>query len=205
LPAGAVEREHELPAEPLAEWMLADQGLELRNKVRVAPESQVGVDAALERLEAKLGEVRRCCAYRFAGQVGERISSPQRERLVEQLSGLVRLADARLFDESPETVEIELTSLDAEEIAGRPSDEAVAELAPQAEDVVLQRAEGRGRRIVAPDQVDELLRCDDSVHVEQQRCDDRAALQAAERHDALAVEDLDRPQNPELHDVTKAQ
>jgi hypothetical protein len=205
LPARAIEREHELPAEPLAEWVLADEGLELRHEVRVAPESQVGVDAALERLEAKLGEVRRCSAHPFAGQVGERISSPQRERLVEQLSGLVRLADARLFDESPEAVEIELTRLDAKEIAGRPSDETVAELAPQAEDVVLQRAEGRGRRIVAPDQVDELLRCDDSVRLEQQRCDDRAALQAAERHDALAVEDLGRPQNPELHDVTKAQ
>ena len=150
-------------------------------------------------------EVRRRGARRFARQVGERISSPQRERLPEQRGGLRRLASPRLFDEFAETVEVELTRLDAEKIAGRPSDEAVAELAPKAEDVVLQRAERRGRRIVAPDQVDELLGCDDSVRLEQQHRDDRAALQAAERQDALAVDDLDRSQNPELHDVTKAQ
>ena len=71
--------------------------------------------------------------------------------------------------------------------------------------MVLQRAESCGRRIVAPDEVDELGGWDDSVRVEQKRCDDRAALQAAERRDALAVDDLDRPQNPELHEVTKAQ
>ena len=41
--------------------------------------------------------------------------------------------------------------------------------------------------------------------MEQERCDDRAALRAAERHDPLAVEDLERPQNPELHDTTKPQ
>jgi hypothetical protein len=144
-------------------------------------------------------------AHGFAGQVGERLSPKQRERLAEQPGGLARLADARLVDECAETVDVELTRLDAEQIAGPPSDEAVAELAPKAEDVVLQRAGRRGRRIVAPDQVDELRRWDDSVRVEQQRCDDRAALQAAERQDALAVEDFDRPQNPELHDVTKAQ
>jgi hypothetical protein len=43
------------------------------------------------------------------------------------------------------------------------------------------------------------------VRGEQQRYDDRAALRAAERKDALAGQDLDRPQYPELHDATKAQ
>jgi hypothetical protein len=107
--------------------------------------------------------------------------------------------------ECAEAIDVELTRLDAEQIATRPSDEAVAELAPKTEDVVLQRAEGRGRRIVAPDEVDELRGWDDSVRVEQEHCDNRTTLQAAERHDALAVEDFDRPENPELHDVTKAQ
>jgi hypothetical protein len=185
--------------------LLTDQGFELRNEGRVASKGKIGVDAVLERREAKLGEVGRRSAGRFAGQIGEWISPTQRERLVEQPGRLAWLADARLFDECAETVDVELTRLDAEEIAGRSSDEAVAELAPKAEDVVLQRTEGRGRRIVAPDEVDELRGRDDSVRVEQEPCDDRAALQASERHDALAVEDLDGPQNPELHEVTKAQ
>ena len=76
---------------------------------------------------------------------------------MEQRGRLAWLHGARFLDEPAETVEVELTRLDAEQIAGRPSDEAIAELAPKAKDVVVQRAEGRGRRIVAPDQVDELL------------------------------------------------
>ena len=158
MPARAVEREHQLPAEPLTERFLADQRVELGDEGGVAPEGEVGVDAVLERLESKLGEVHRRGARRLARQVGERISSPQRERLLQQGGGLTRLGGARLFDEPAETVEVALIGLDAEEVAGRPGDEAVAELAPQAEDVVLQRAEGRGRRIVAPDRVHEVAR-----------------------------------------------
>ena len=84
MPARAVEREHELPAEPFAERLLTDQSLELGDEGRVAPEGKIGVDAVLERLEAKLGEVCRRGAHRFAGQVGERLSATQRERLAEQ-------------------------------------------------------------------------------------------------------------------------
>ena len=156
MPARAVEGEHELSAKPLAERLFADQCVQLRDKRRVAPEGQVGVYAALERLESKLGERRRRGACRFGGQVGERTSSPECERLVEQRGCLAWLHGARFLDEPAETVEVELTRLDAEQIAGRPSDEAISQLAPKAKDVVVQRAEGRGRRIVAPDQVDEL-------------------------------------------------
>ena len=76
---------------------------------------------------------------------------------MEQRGCLAWLQGARFLDEPAETVEVEFTRLDAEQIAGRPSDEAIAQLAPKAKHVVVQRAEGRGRRIVAPDQVDELL------------------------------------------------
>jgi hypothetical protein len=71
--------------------------------------------------------------------------------------------------------------------------------------VVLQRAKRGGRRSVAPDEVNELLGCNDPVRMEQQRCEDRAPLQASQRDDALPVEDLDRAENPELHESTKAQ
>ncbi len=205
LPARAVEGENELAAEPLAERLFADQSFELRDEVRVTSEGEVRIDAVLERLDSKLGEGRRRGADRFTGQVGKRISPPQRERLVEQRSGLAWLARTRLVAEAAETVEIELTELDTEQIAGRPSDDAIAELAAEAEDVVLQRSESRGRRIVAPDQVGQPVGCDDSVRVEQQRCDDGAALRAAERQHTLAVEDLDWPENPELHVTTKPQ
>src|ERR671937_194676 len=67
------------------------------------------------------------------------------------------------LEEAAEPVEVELPRLDAEKVAGRLSDEAVAELTPTAKDVVLKRAEGRRRWIASPDKVDEPLGRDDAV------------------------------------------
>ena len=109
LPARAVKREHELPAEPFAERLLTDQSVELRNEGRVAPKGKIGVDAVLERLEAKLGEVRRRGAHRFAGQVGERLSRHSASASRSSPAASLGSLDARLFDECAETVDVELT------------------------------------------------------------------------------------------------
>ena len=56
LPTGPVERNHELPAKTLAQWMTGDEGFQLRNEQRMAPESEVGVDPLLDRREPLLVE-----------------------------------------------------------------------------------------------------------------------------------------------------
>ena len=56
LPAGAVEGEHELATEPLAQRVLLDELLELGHELRVASELEVGVDPLLEGCQALLLE-----------------------------------------------------------------------------------------------------------------------------------------------------
>ena len=48
LPAGPVQRRHQIPPEPLAERVLGDQCLELSDQLVVAPEREVGVDPELD-------------------------------------------------------------------------------------------------------------------------------------------------------------
>ncbi len=81
LPAGAVEREHELRARPLAEWLRGDERLELGDELRVAPEREVGLDPLLERDGAQLLEPGDLgLRERLVEEVGERRAAPERER-----------------------------------------------------------------------------------------------------------------------------
>ena len=91
LPTGAVERKHELRAKALAERLLRDELLELGDHLGLPAEREVGVDPALERLEAQLAEMGRSGRGRLAGQVGERRAAPQRERFAQGLGGRRRL------------------------------------------------------------------------------------------------------------------
>ena len=56
LAARAVEREHLLAAQPLAQRVLGDERLELGDERRVPPERELGVDPLLERREPQLLE-----------------------------------------------------------------------------------------------------------------------------------------------------
>ena len=51
LPAGSIEREHQLAAQALAQRVLEEQSLQLAHEVEVPTESEIGVDPALERSE----------------------------------------------------------------------------------------------------------------------------------------------------------
>ena len=195
----AIERDDELPSQPLAVRLAGDELLQLGDELHVAAERKVGVDPLLERREAELVEVRGRLARRLSCEIGERGTAPEREGLSQAVGGGGRLGAVGLLDEVPERVEIELARRDAEEVPGRPRDEPVAELATQPHQVVLERRLRRRRRIVAPDAVDEAVDRDDAVCLEQQQAEHRAPPQAADRDDALAGPHLERAEDPELH------
>ena len=84
LPFGAVEREHQLPAEPLAERLLCNQRLELRDEVGMAAEEEIGVDALFEGSLAQLLEPADLgLGERLVGEIGERRPAPQAEGFPE--------------------------------------------------------------------------------------------------------------------------
>ena len=58
LAAGPVLREHELRQEALAQAMLGDERLELRDEPCVLTEREVGVDPPFDRQEAQILEAR---------------------------------------------------------------------------------------------------------------------------------------------------
>ena len=143
--------------------------------------------------------MRRGVAGGLAGEVGERRAAPERQRLGEALGRNRRLGAVRVVDESHEAVEVELAVGDTQQVPRRSRDEPLAELLPQAAEVVLKRRERGRRRGVAPDALDEPVDGDDAVRVEQEQCQHRPPPRAAERQDALAVAHLQRAEDPELH------
>ena len=93
LTAGAVEREHELPARPLAERLLRDERFQLGDELVVSPQLEDGLDPLLPRGETELleagdlglGEV-------LVPELGEGRPAPKREGLSQGFGGSLGLA-----------------------------------------------------------------------------------------------------------------
>ena len=85
LPPGAIQREHQLPVQALAQRMLGDEPLELADQLAMAPVRELGVDRLRERGQPQLlqpPDLRR--RERLVGDVGQRRAPPQRERLARR-------------------------------------------------------------------------------------------------------------------------
>jgi hypothetical protein len=148
LPAGAVERQHQLPAEPLAVRMLGDERLQLGDELAVPAEREVGVDSLLEHGQALLLEsAGRRRREGLAVEVGQRRATPEGERIARPSVG----------PQPGELVEVGVPRRDVEHVSGGAGAErgaAFPQRLAQTGDVDLQRrASGLGR-IVAPELVD---------------------------------------------------
>ena len=97
LAARAIEREHQLRVQALAVRVLGGERLELGDDVAVAAEREVVLDPLLERVEAgALDPVRLAGGRAEQERVGQRRAAEQRQRLAQQLRGLLgRRARAR--------------------------------------------------------------------------------------------------------------
>ena len=93
LAARAVQREHELPAQPFAQRRLRHESLEVPDDLRVAAEGELRVGEVLLRAEPQLLQP---SDVGLAGvvvvQVGQRGAAPQREPLVQRPRRRIRIA-----------------------------------------------------------------------------------------------------------------
>src|SRR5262249_58847437 len=113
-----VERDHQRPVQAFAERMQRREALELADERRIAAEREVGVDPQLERGEAELFEPRDLALRKgLVGEVGERRSPPELERLSECVG-------PTLVDEALELLEVELARLDRNSATGDAGGEA---------------------------------------------------------------------------------
>ena len=118
----SVEREHQLPAETLAQRMVPHESFELSQHGSVAAERELCVEALLERREPQLLEPRdRGLCERLVREIGERRPSPEPECTAEHVGGGLRIGGferlGRVLRSALEAVEIEVSRLDVKDIA----------------------------------------------------------------------------------------
>ena len=174
LAARAVERKHQLAAEPFPKRVCAQERLRLGDDLPVMLERQLGVEQLLDRGEAQLlqpaGVVLR---ERLELRVGERASAPQLQRLPERARPLGRPGCACIARQPFEPTEVEAFGVDGQHVARRSPEQHIrsdrlAELMHR----VLERRRRGLRRMLAPDLGDETLRGDRLVRPQQQQRQD---------------------------------
>ena len=208
LAAGAVEREHQQPADVLAERMLAREHLQLGDGLRVPAEREVGLEAVLQRDEAKLLEPGDLVAgERLEREVPERRAAPQAERPAEDVGRLARVIRgeqaAALLEQALEHAGVETVVLETQHVARwLRLEHARAEGLAQARHVDLDGLErGRGRTL-APELVDERRGRDELARPHEQQREHGALSRLPEWKLATVPPRREGPEDPELHRAT---
>ncbi len=136
------------------------------------PEREVGIDPPLDRQQAQLLQTRdRRLRERLVGEIRERRPTPEPERLAQQPGSGGGIGRGSLLDEPLEAADVELVAVEPQDVAGRARDEqrgAGAERLAQPRDARLQRRRARLGRLARPELLDQPVRRDDLVGVEEQ-------------------------------------
>ena len=203
LAAGAVEREHVLRAEALVDRELLAQHLQLRNqaargaRARAPPRSAsrrrggAAPPGAAPRAPARSGRARR----RTGGRA--RARAP-RGAVARPRRGLRLHERSRLLDRPLELDRVHVPRVGCEPVAAVVADDDVADRGPEVRDVRLQRRARPGRRLVAPDAVDQRVDRDRLPHLRRQQREHRALLRAAQAHFDAVAPDFERPEDANL-------
>ncbi len=190
LPAGAIQRGHELRPEPFAQRMGLHGCFQLADQLGVAAEQQVRLDAVLERREARFFEARDYRASELVlGELDERRAAPQRERAAQYVGGFGRVAVLQRIvagvRQLVETMRVDRVRRDVERVTTAARDDpVVAEHASQARDLHLQVVPCW--LVAAPHILEQLVRGDRASRAEREIDEDRARAGTADV-DGLAV------------------
>ena len=194
LPAGPVQRRHEVAPQALPERMLRDQRLQLPDELAVPAEREVGVDAQLDGRQPDLLEPRDRSARRSA--------RTRRRRAPARATGGARRAAARTPRPSGPGAGGSAASSTrrskrwrssspgwtTDHVARRPGPQhVVRQRLAQARDVDSQRSGGPLGCVIAPQVVDQPVGGHDLVGVQQERREQRAWLVTAEGNGGALV------------------
>ncbi len=186
LPAGAVEREHVLRVQVLAERLRRHEPLELADHLGMPPRLHVGVDRHLgsplaQRVEAPDLRGRE----RLVRHVGERVTAPQGERL----------AGARLLEQPLEAHRVDILARHLQLIAAATRDDAAVavEHPPQVRHVELHHLRRARRRLLAPQPLRQAVRRHRPPHLEREHRENRPLLAGAQLDGPIPEANLERP------------
>jgi hypothetical protein len=175
----------------------------------VPAERQVRVDPLLDRGHPELlqdGDLRLCEG--LIHEVGQGRSAPQTECSAKLRRPLRGRRTCHLFEQASEPVRIDLPAVDRQNVTRRASlydggsfagaPRGLQALAEGGHEAVECRDRRRGRRL-APQPIDQSVGRDDLVGPQDQERKQRPAAPAGQGHGPISVEDLQWPQNAELH------
>ena len=123
--AAPVQGQHELCVEPLAEWLLGGEGLQLEDQVGMPGRDSGRHRPAIQRLQAQLLQARPGVAPQHVRRdIGQRFAPPQRQRLGEDPGRLRPVGHLHRFGALPgqaaEPEQVRLVLADPEQIARDP-------------------------------------------------------------------------------------
>src|SRR5581483_5641005 len=147
-----------------------DERLELRDEVGVRADRELRLRALLDEREMELLEARDLLLReRLVPELGQRLASPEGERVVEQRRAPYGFARPSGVDEAPDAREVELVRVEPDDVARRARlDRVRAERLPQLRDEVLERRDRGRRRIAFPQRLDQTVLRDDASRLEQE-------------------------------------
>ncbi len=202
LAAAAVEREHQLPPEPLAEGVVCERRPQRRRELPVLPERKPGLEVLLLRVDAERLEA--ACLGREPCGRGQSLQSRTAPEGQRGRYGVRRCSDvavaqrrARVGEELLETDGIDRRR--SEGIAvGEADDRPLSERRAEAGDVVVKRIPRSGRELLPPETVDQRVDLDRAAVAEREHGQERLSLRAAHVRRRPADENLERAENPDF-------
>ena len=206
LPARAIQREHLLRPQSLAQRLIRDQRPELAEDLSVATRGEVGVDRHLGRLQPQLLQSSYLGAReRLVSHVGERTAAPQRQRRprfsVRHAVGLHGRVDQPLEPGRIDAIDREPELVAA--AARQDLPDAPAQQLAQLGHVQLHHLGRRRRGPLAPQSLAELIGRDGLVDPQREHRQHGALLRRSERYRPAVKARLDRPEEMDVHIVRR--
>ena len=200
LASRALEREHQLAPERLAQRMLADERLELADDVAVPSQLEIRVDPLADGDEPQLVEATDLRLREvLEGELGQSRPAPEGERAGESLAALLGRQPPRVGERALEAVRVDLFRVHPQHVPGRLRDKNVrADLLAQLRDEVVERRRCGPRGLRAPEVVNELVGGHDLPYLEQERGEDGPLVLPAQGERPTVGEYLRRSEDPEL-------
>ena len=206
LAPAAVQREHELSAQTLAQRMQRDQLPQLGHELAVRSDREIRFDAQLERglallVEAGDGGLRERCER----ELRQRRAAPHRECVAQHRPRTARLARRQRAPRLPhyrlESLGIQLTGHDPQPIASRrrAQDAGIPERPPQPGHMHLDGLGPTGRRILPPQSDGQTVRAHRLVGMQDEHRQRRANLPTGDGYQSRSGTDLQWPENTKLH------
>ena len=205
LPSRAVEGDHQLGAEALPERVLADQQLQFADELGTRAKREIRLDPLLEGFEPKLLEPSDLgLRPGLVGELGQRLSSPERERLPQHRVRVGRGGSPRSPDELLEPEQVERPRIGSELVRrGGGPDHDAAQRPAELQDVLLQDLRRGGGRSSAPQIVDQAVTRHELVRVEEQDREERTLLRRVQGNHAALGDRLEWPEDAEFHGETR--